>query len=463
MSDYATRLLIRPRLTEFYGVARSQADVDFAIPFLEEDLPLYVDPFLLWKSPSLQDQALHTAMITAFNRIGMRSKSGEHEQAQRLLVRLSECDEVGLGNSAKRQGKRIGSAQADAIISLFQNIPHYATNGFTHFEEIQFFIDGISRDRVSDFACNLLKSWLIDYTMEQSQKIGLPCSKATIGEMYDHQRHDIIEGQAFDLPVHPSTGKPLLLVPKRWLRHAPWLNFDVYFKDYIPKDDAHNQVVWDRPALLQFNRDNYGVVADFVRLQERTAVSCNADPLFTQIPVISAKRKLTEILKLPTGKDENADRKYEDAATALLASMFYPQLDFADTQVRVDSGAQIRDLIFYMNREVGFLKDIADEYDVRQLVVELKNVKAIEREHINQLFRYLSGPFGRVGFFLTRHPLPRAMRTSTIDLWSSKRVCLLPLTDADLVTMVDLFESKQRAPLDVLQRSFIEFQRECPI
>jgi hypothetical protein len=58
--------LVRPRLTEFHGLDISQASVDFAIPFLNEDLPLYVDPFLLWKSPSLQDQSLHGAMIAAF-------------------------------------------------------------------------------------------------------------------------------------------------------------------------------------------------------------------------------------------------------------------------------------------------------------------------------------------------------------------------------------------------------------
>jgi hypothetical protein len=82
-------------LTEHYGIGVAQSDVDFAIPFLEEDLPLFVDPFLLWKSPSLQDQALHQAIITAFNRIGWQTKSGRHDLARQLVVRLSECDEVG--------------------------------------------------------------------------------------------------------------------------------------------------------------------------------------------------------------------------------------------------------------------------------------------------------------------------------------------------------------------------------
>jgi hypothetical protein len=69
--------LIRPRLTELHGIDLAQADVDFAIPFLEEDLPLYVDPFLLWKSPSLQDQSLHGAMIAAFNRLGLLVRRGQ--------------------------------------------------------------------------------------------------------------------------------------------------------------------------------------------------------------------------------------------------------------------------------------------------------------------------------------------------------------------------------------------------
>ena len=59
--------LIRPRLTDYYGINKSQSYLDFAIPFFDEDLPLYVDPFLLWKSPSQQDNALHTTITNSFN------------------------------------------------------------------------------------------------------------------------------------------------------------------------------------------------------------------------------------------------------------------------------------------------------------------------------------------------------------------------------------------------------------
>jgi hypothetical protein len=36
-------MLIRPRLTDHFGIHKSQAELDFAIQFLDEDLPLYLD------------------------------------------------------------------------------------------------------------------------------------------------------------------------------------------------------------------------------------------------------------------------------------------------------------------------------------------------------------------------------------------------------------------------------------
>src|SRR6185437_3800588 len=166
--------LVRPRLTDFYGILLAQAQIDFAIPFLDEDIPLYVDPFLLWRSPSQQDQALHTSLINSFNRLGYLAKNKREKEALDLIVRLSECDEVGLGQSRTRKGLRIGEKKASEILNLFTIVPQYTNNGFVHFEEIQFFVEGISKDRISDFACSFLKSFLIDYTIQQCNSLGIP-------------------------------------------------------------------------------------------------------------------------------------------------------------------------------------------------------------------------------------------------------------------------------------------------
>ena len=455
--------LIRPRLTDYYGISLAQAELDFAIPFLNEDIPLYVDPFLLWKSPSQQDQALHTALVNSFNHQNWLIQKGREEEATRNLIIASECDEVGLGVSAKRQGKRIGPDTANDILNLSRHIPEYGRFGFTHFEEIQLYVDGISKDRISDFTCNFLKSFLIDYTVQQCLELGIPLARVKLESLYNYRQNAFQLGVEVELPVHPDRGTPLLLVPKRWLRHVPWINFDEYFASYCPKDDVINRQGSDeRVQVLIYNRDNYGVVESYVKLKERVADDCKNDPLFKQIPVLSARRKLTEIKALSTGTGDKADKKYENAAAQLLASLLYPHLDFADTQSRSDGGATIRDLIFYNNRSVDFLKEILDDYQSRQLVMELKNARAIEREHINQLNRYLTNEFGRFGVLVTRNRLPRAMFKNTVELWSGQRKCIITLTDQDLELMVEVYDSKQRSPLEVLKRSYIDFRRACP-
>jgi hypothetical protein len=203
-------------------------------------------------------------------------------------------------------------------------------------------------------------------------------------------------------------------------------------------------------------------VLNYVKAKERTKSDCHSDPLFSQIPVMSAKRTFATISKLPTGVEGAAAKNYEEHCAKLLASLLYPQLDFAKDQSRTDSGVLIRDLIFYNNRSHNFLSDLFDKFGSRQIVFELKNVKEAENQNINQLNRYVTQEFGSFGVLVTRNPLPKAVFKNTIDLWSGQRKCLVCLTDADLELMVNLYESKQRDPIDVLKRAYVEFTRSCP-
>jgi hypothetical protein len=440
-----------------------QAELDFAIPFLDEDVPLYVDPFLLWRSPSHQDQALHTSLLNAFNHLGYLVSKGEDAKAIATLIAASECDEVGLGSSATRQGKRVGERKASEIVALFKRIPRYAQSGFRHFEEVQFFVDGISKDRISDISCSFMKSFLIDFTFQQCDKLGIPMQICDIENVYDARKNAFETQRGIELPVNPRDGKPLIFVPKRWLRFVPWISYDDYFEKYCPQDEiSHNPEELGRVEVLNYNRDHYGVIDAYIQAKERTFEDCHSDPLFSQIPITSAKRKFALIQKLPTGKDDNADKKYEAAIGQLLPSLLYPKLDFAQEQARTESGVSIRDLTFYNTASTPFLDDMFKSYGSRQITMELKNVAAIEREHVDQLNRYLADELGRFGLFVTRNPLKRAETSRIIDLWSGQRKAIVALTDADIAQMVELFESKQRHPLDVIVKKYSEFRAKCP-
>lgn len=454
--------LIRPRLLDHYDLSARQEELSFAVPFLHEDIPLYIDPFLMWKSPSHQDQSLHASIIDAFNHIGsLRQK--DSSQAIESLIVASECDEVGLGSSSTRQGKRIGKPQAQSILELFDKLPHFSQRGCNHIEEVQFYTDGIGKDRISDLSCSFIKSFLIDYTIDESEKIGIPLTKIEVPNIYSMRDRSFLFNQEAFLPINPQNGRPLILVPKRWLRYVPWINYEDYFKSYCPQDEIfHAAEPLERVKVLTYNRDNYGVIDNYIAAKEREAADCQNDPLFLQIPILSAKRELTRIKKLPTGNADGVDKEYEHIIERLLPTLLYPHLDFAEAQSRTESGVSIRDLIFYNNREQAFLKEIYDDYSSRQITFELKNVKDVEREHIDQLSRYLSPGLGHFGVIVTRNELSKARLRQVIDLWSAHRKAIIVLSDEDISMMVQVYESKQRLPLEVLIKKYVEFRRECP-
>ncbi|HEY3295695.1 MAG TPA: hypothetical protein VGL38_09660 [bacterium] len=449
--------LVRPRLTDCFKIPITQDEADFAIPFLDEDIPLCVDPFLLYKSPSQQENALHSLIVNSFNHLGHTFSTDSKDKAIDLLINCSECDEAGLGNSKTRRGVRIGRDLAIDILSLFKIIPQIKKFGFVHVEEIQLLVDQVSRDRISDITCNLAKSFLVDYTLYQSTKVGLPDQKAKV-QVYDDRTLSFKE-EEINLPYNPESNQPVILVPKRWLRRLPWINPEEY-RIRLPEDIRVSNPA--RLAILNYSRLNYGAVKNYVEVKERRQADCVNDPLFEPIPVLSAKRKLATIQKIPSGKAGNADKIYEDAICQLMASLLYPHLDFAAEQVRTDSGAQIRDLMFYNNRSYDFLRDMYDTYECRQVVFELKNVAALEREHINQINRYLADQFGRFGVIVTRNPPPKPIVRNIIDLWAGQRKCILVLDDSDIALMCQVFDNKQRLPIEVIKKKHAEFVRACP-
>ena len=77
--------IVRPRLNDYYGIPLLQEKVDFAIPYLGEDIPLYLDPFMLWKSPSQADNGLHAGLIQSFNALGNQWLKGKEDVVDVLI------------------------------------------------------------------------------------------------------------------------------------------------------------------------------------------------------------------------------------------------------------------------------------------------------------------------------------------------------------------------------------------
>lgn len=119
---------------------------------------------------------------------------------------------------------------------------------------------------------------MVDYTIQECQTHGIPTSATEI-EVYNYQKNRLEHEKGIPLPRSPIERKPILFVPKRWLRFTPWLDFDDYFASYCPKDKLQeSEGGTERVSVLRFNRHHYGVVVDYVSAKERAKNDCCCIP-----------------------------------------------------------------------------------------------------------------------------------------------------------------------------------------
>jgi hypothetical protein len=457
-------MIVNPRLVDYFDLGFTQDDVSFAIPHLTEDIPLYLDPFLLWSSEDPNDRELHNRLLGFFDYFAGLVREDRDIDASRLIATCSEPLELGLGYSqGSKRGSSLGPQLADRLIEVYRETPQLLAGQISHIEEIQLFVPGIAHDRISDLAACVLRDALVEFTVAQAEHHEIPMRSFQSGLVWDSARRVWKQGGKSQLPYNPIDGAPLLFAPLSWLRHLPWINYeDFYASHYAPyvlQGDKTLKKV-SKHAVLAYNRAHYGLVQRYVADKERMSAQCSPDPLFEPLKVTTMKAKLKRLQVMPTGAKEA--KAYEELAADLLMSLLYPELEFAKAQSRTVSGAHIRDLVFYNDGKTPFLHDLRENYDARQPVVEFKNVGKLEPDHVDQLYRYLSPNFGRLGFLLSRNAPPPNVVRNIIDLHSAHRYAVICLDDADLALMVKLMETPGRRPVDVLKKKFVEFGRALP-
>src|SRR5215217_7634332 len=172
------------RLNRVLNLSFTQAEVDFVVPDLALDLPLAIDPFLLYKSRDENLRRLHEHLVAIFNR-GIRFfREGQRSELDRLID-FPEVNEIGFGYSREGiRGRGLGWYLNRLLAdTLAASIP-LQQRGLRHVEEMQLVSLGVAADRVSDIAGNVLKSFLTDYTQKQADLWNIPILKSVPVEHY---------------------------------------------------------------------------------------------------------------------------------------------------------------------------------------------------------------------------------------------------------------------------------------
>jgi len=148
---------IEPNLLHEYGA------VDISLIC---DMPLFVDPMLIFNSDNPEYKRLHESIIQYFHFLAAKASGGLQSNEIKAWFMFSEVKNNWLGYSlAGNGGLALGNEYAQF---LYDNIGFaISTNNISqsiHIEKIMLLYKGSGKDKISDLTVNLIKKYLLEYT-----------------------------------------------------------------------------------------------------------------------------------------------------------------------------------------------------------------------------------------------------------------------------------------------------------
>jgi len=159
--------------SEYYGIKSSVVENYGAIDIsFVCDIPLFIDPMLIFNSPKEEYKVLHEEIIKYFRFLYQKATSGLQEKELKAWFEFNEVPNNWLGYSMSgNKGAALGKKYAHF---LYDNI-RFATktnniSKSSHIEKIMLLYEGSGKDKISDLVVNLIKGFLCSYTEKFAKK-----------------------------------------------------------------------------------------------------------------------------------------------------------------------------------------------------------------------------------------------------------------------------------------------------
>jgi hypothetical protein len=465
-------------LPDSFGLSFTQSEVDFVIPNLTTDLPLCIDPFLLYKSKDESLRQLHRSLLSIFNQGIQYYREGKRKDLDKLID-FPEVDEIGFGYSEGRiKGSGLGNQLNQLLADTLAASEPLQERGLRHVEELQLVSIGVAADRVSDIAANVLKAYLIDYTQKQAGLWSIPLTSAMpIAHYFDFESWEWSDGY-FDLPKNSLTGCPILLVPRRIVRLLPWINYDDFvgheFKMFLrpspnqrmpryPGMAKQARLQLTKHEVVKITRERLTLLDQYIGRKEREG--SQVEPLLTTDQVFLdseyqlGERFISRLDGLSVGHSAASD--YQRLVFEIFNYLFEPELTDGKMEAETYLGTERRDIIYTNEAETSFWGYVRTSYNSLLIMLENKNVEKVELEHINQTASYLGVRLGMLGFIVTRKSPGDNIIRKTYSIFndtpSLPRKIILILSDEDLKLMIRL-KQENKSPSKHIQNIYKQFR-----
>lgn len=287
MENTSPHRLVNIHFSDFFGVEPWVLESYGAFNIsLINDLPLFVDPFLIFNSTKPKYQTLH-ANIIRYLRF-LRAKAGRGVVDKGLLeawYHFSEVKQNWLGYSrVGNRGTGLGAKFAGELHanlgSVFSDFGHEQITKGSHLERVCLISEGVGRDNISDFTTNLIMEYLLEYTqtfarthIHPSMRRTVPVTKVRFNYMTETW-----ESGQYELPCFH--GDYVLLTPKDLLtKDEMWISRQGLYDDFL---DVAASIPNDQ-LRAQISNYFYAVLPDKPGKQERQAAAASTIRQFPQL------------------------------------------------------------------------------------------------------------------------------------------------------------------------------------
>ena len=340
---------------------------------LLNDLPLFIDPFLLFNSKHKQYRGLHDNILKYVKFLKVKSDEGLDDEG---LLKSWYCfPEVTQnwfgysksGNKGSGLGLEFARALNKNLFLVFKNFGEEKITKSSHLEKLCLIKDGVGKDNISDFTTNLIKEFLLEYTEE--------FSKNYIDEK--HLKKFNISRVSFNYDTESWITKSYILP-----------NFNNDFVLLTPKNILSRDNTWINKTDL---------ISEFENLQ----VSLPNDSLRSQISNYFLKN-------LP--KDANSEERRKAIDDTLIK--FPVILDYyIKEKEKTGYKAQAISAYNVKESEILFIKQVIDLYrliDEKTGFYKLSETSKVEAlKRINYLKHVIENEDGYKYFYLNGKPIRR--------------------------------------------------------
>lgn len=464
------------KVSKAFGLKRTQAELDFVDVELDEDTPLFVDPFALSIRKDDWSYRCTQHVVSFFQAAISAVHSGNHDRARQILTNLSEPNETRLGvSTGKPNGRGVSGKQAFDLYEALVESEAAKTGILSEMAECDLFVYGIGPDKTSDITTNVIRGPLIEYTKDQCELHGIPTTpNVPAGNAWEIGTEDWI-GIYADLPVW--NGKPILLVPKATVRFRLCLDSQEYYNhfmlnflqaehlaarsslvrtfkrsggQYVTKKDLMQLHPFSKDELYRFTKAHPEVLKLYKEIERKELATSNRllNQDFDEGALCDAIRSALQAISL--GAEGASD--FHNLMIGTLEFIFYPNLIYPFKEREIHEGRKRIDITYTNAARDGFFYRLhtARQIASNMVMVECKNYSSdVANPELDQLSGRFSVNRGKFGILVARSCSNReAFILRCKDTAQDGRGFIIPLFDEDIFRMLDAIKELRRDNID---------------